>query len=167
MEYFGIDASSKAIHIVFLDTSGRPETFSVLVSSKKTQDERFYALSKEFDDLVFPQDIFGAVEKPLFIQSAPATIGLAQVDGAIKLSLFNKEIPFVMVGVTTWKKVVVGKGNAKKEQVKQFVIDTFKMQEDLDQNFCDALCVARYAYLYRNSTEYTGVLFNENGSSVQ
>lgn len=146
MEYFGIDASSKAIHIVFLDSSGYPVAFSAVESNKKTQDERFYELSKDFDNIVFSKEVFGAVEKPLFIQSAPATIGLAQVDGAIKLSLHNKNVPFLMVGVTTWKKDIVGKGNVKKEQVKQFVLDKYKLWTDLDQNWCDALCVALYSF---------------------
>lgn len=154
MEYFGIDTSTKAIHVVWLDSNGLPIHFYSCGSAKKNQDERFYELARSFDGLVFSKDDFGAVEKPLFVQSAPATIGLAQVVGAVKLSLFNKHIEFSPVGNTTWKKIVVGKGNVKKEQIKQFTIEKFKMQENLVQDFYDACCISYWAYIFRNSIGY-------------
>ena len=49
-------------------------------------------------------------------------------------------IPIVEIPSTTWKKIVVGKGNASKKEVKDYMKDVYNL-EFASQDECDAFCM--------------------------
>lgn len=84
------------------------------------------------------------IEQNLVGNNVKYSISLAQSVGAIAGAL-NEQIEFV--NVSTWKKSVVGAGNAKKDEVRNYVDKTFPEYTALcegSQDRYDAICIGLY-----------------------
>jgi Holliday junction resolvasome RuvABC endonuclease subunit len=89
------------------------------------------------------------MEMPLVGRSAHSTIVQAQVGGAVLAAADNAGVDFHLVNVNTWKKQVVGKGNAKKEDVAEWLRDNWPDAYTLcggDQDLVDASALNRYGF---------------------
>lgn len=94
------------------------------------------------------------VEDVLAGNNIKYSLSLAETKGAVLTSLhplrpYNGcDIRTVNVG--TWKKEVIGNGNASKDQVKDYIYVTHPAYAPLcgdDQDLCDAACVGLYGLL--------------------
>jgi Holliday junction resolvasome RuvABC endonuclease subunit len=47
-----------------------------------------------------------------------------------------------MINVSTWKKATVGKGNASKDEVREWVAYNYGIERDPNQDVCDAIGIA-------------------------
>ena len=94
------------------------------------------------------------IEDAIYIQNFKTSQAIAESIGNVKLLCKLNKIPFKMVPITSWKKEVVGKGNAKKEDVKDYVVKTFEISSDCKQDIYDAYCIGLY-----------GVRFQENANN--
>ena len=81
------------------------------------------------------------MEAAIFIQNRKTTIAIAHVVGAVWLALLNVGIPSILIDNRRWKKVILGKGNASKIDIKNYAIakwgDRFP-----EQDYADAACIA-------------------------
>ena len=148
--YMGVDCSSKAIHSVWIDDQEHLIAQSKWGSKKKNFDERFLDFGLEFwesfskikvllDDLVPVQ---AAVEAAIYIQNPKATIAIASVSGLVRFACFINGIECEFVDNTKWKRDILGKGNASKEEIKEFAINKWGQDKFPEQDFADAACIA-------------------------
>lgn len=138
----GFDCSSKAIHLVLLDTDENLLGMEKFASSDKDYEVRFYEMFDAFEAYSGIIDIStAAIESAIYIQNAKATIAIASVVAGVKLQLHRSGTPSAPVDNRVWKKIIVGKGNAKKSDILAFAIskwgDVFP-----EQDYADAACIA-------------------------
>jgi len=144
MKFIGIDTSSKAVHIVALN-----EDFDILAQIKcsskgKLAEERFYEIIDQFYYQLSIMNVDAAgIESAIYIQNAKATIAISGVVAACKYALHSSGIPFSAVDNNTWKKAVIGRGNAKKPDILEYAEETAGIKF-LEQDYADAYCIARF-----------------------
>lgn len=89
------------------------------------------------------------IEEPVVGRGgAYATIKQSKVHGACIAGATAAGAHCAAVNVSTWKKIVVGKGNASKVQVAQYVRKQWRILSKLagpDQDLIDAGCIYSYA----------------------
>lgn len=143
----GIDLGVRSIHIASLTNA-----FTIEAKKDVRQNEiRF--LFDEFSkwvDRVY-EELHGAVSCTFFIEepvvagarNLRSSLQIAQVAGAIMAA----PIDSYLVPVSSWKKEVVGKGNANKEQVSEWLKDNHPYLYSITggkQDFVDATCIRLY-----------------------
>ena len=143
MNYLGLDCSTLAIHGVLLAQDESIIEQFKWGSSKKIFDERFpeilLGFSKDLSRINITDK--ASIEAAIFIQNPKTTIAIAHVVGAVWFSLIHRGIEAVRVDNKQWKKVIIGKGNASKPDIKNYAIDKWG---DIfpEQDYADAACIA-------------------------
>jgi Holliday junction resolvasome RuvABC endonuclease subunit len=90
------------------------------------------------------------MEAPLVGRNVASTIVQAQVGGAVIAAARNSATELVLVNVGSWKKQVVGKGNALKEDAAAWLEKNWPEAYHLaqgDQDLVDAACINRYGVM--------------------
>ena len=140
--YMGIDTSTKALHVVLLNDDGTIHSQTKISNNLKDLDARIFKMS---DDLYSFASIIkvtaSAIEAAIFIQNPMTTIKLSAVVACAKYALHRAGLSIVPVDNRSWKKAIIGKGNAKKTDImihaKQVWGDVFS-----EQDFADAACIS-------------------------
>lgn len=154
----GCDPSSKKIALVWEETVTRTSKAVALTISKASQTMTPEACARAQDQMTWftytmrgiqPDDRHAWVETPLVGRSGGvrATIAQAYVGGIIRASLTNAGFVVHDVHVGTWKKEVVGNGNAKKPDVARRVKVAWPKVWNLvrdDGDLTDAAAIALY-----------------------
>lgn len=141
--YLGLDCSSKAVHGIVIDENENIISFTKSEGKGLTFDIRFSEIFANFSEDLSKIDIISgaAVEAAIYIQNPRTTLAIAYVVGGVRVVLQEHSIPHTLVDNRSWKKDVVGKGNVKKPDIKNFAVekwgDVFK-----EQDFADAACIA-------------------------
>ena len=146
MNYLGLDCSSLAVHGVIIDDDEKIISMYKWGSKNKDFSQRFPEITLDFfDELSRINNIDkSSIEAAIFIQNPKTTIAIAHVVGAVWLSLLWKGIETNRIENTKWKKIILNKGNASKDDIKQFSIDKWG---DIfpEQDYADAACIALYS----------------------
>ena len=146
MNYLGLDCSSLAVHGVIIDDDEKIISMHKWGSKNKDFSQRFSEITLDFfDELSRINNIDkSSIEAAIFIQNPKTTIAIAHVVGAVWLSLLWKGIETNRIENTKWKKIILNKGNASKDDIKQFSIDKWG---DIfpEQDYADAACIALYS----------------------
>ena len=129
MNYLGLDCSTLAVHGVLIAPDESIVKKYKWGSKKKSFEERL------------PEILLGFSEAAIFVQNHKVAITLGYVVGAVWLSLLQAGIDTVKIDNRQWKKVVLNKGNATKQDIKDYAIDKWG---DIfpEQDFADAACIA-------------------------
>ena len=141
--YLGLDCSSKAVHGIVIDDSENIVSYLKSEGKGLDFDSRFSEIFANFSEDLSKIDIISgaAVEAAIYIQNPRTTLAIAYVVGGVRVVLQEHSIPHSLVDNRSWKKDVVGKGNVKKIDIKNFAVnkwgDVFK-----EQDFADAACIA-------------------------
>jgi Holliday junction resolvasome RuvABC endonuclease subunit len=139
----GIDPNKTKLALALLDTQSeqlRVHTFRTEVSARWEQLNDLAVNAKELcadADVVY-------VEEPVIGRSIRSSLHVAISAGAAVSAL---GMPAHFVPVTTWKKSVVGRGNADKIGVSAWLNTnhvTYAALCDGDQDLIDATCIALY-----------------------
>ena len=146
--YLGFDCSSKAIHCVILDNE-----FNIILQKKwsskaKTFEERFPEITVNFsNDLskIFISDSCNekavvAIEQAIFIQNPKTTVEIANVIGCVRMACYMRGFDVVMVDNRKWKKEILGRGNAKKQEIMEYAVERWGKVFP-EQDFADAACI--------------------------
>jgi len=138
----GFDCSSKAIHLTLLDSEENIVLMEKFDSKDKNYEVRFYEILDKFEAYPGIIDIStAAIESAIYIQNAKATIAIASVVAGVKLQLHRSGTPFAAVDNKVWKKIIVGKGNAKKIDIMAYAISKWG-EVFPEQDYADAACIA-------------------------
>tara|TARA_R110002020_G_scaffold18947_5_gene65655 strand:+ start:4619 stop:5089 length:471 start_codon:yes stop_codon:yes gene_type:complete len=141
--YLGLDCSSKAVHGVVVDDDENIVLQLKAEGKGSDFDSRFSEIFVNFSDYLSKIDIISgaAVEAAIYIQNPRTTLAIAYVVGGVRVVLQQRSIPHILIDNRSWKKVILGKGNAKKPDIKSFAIEKWG---DIftEQDFADAACIA-------------------------
>ena len=142
MMIFGVDCGKNKVHIVggglsMMYTTQKPGTPRDESLRNMAAEIRSYFVEIDEGDY---DSIRLYVEAPVVAgaRNLQATIGIAETVGMV-LSL---GYPATLVPISTWKKAVVGKGNAKKEDVEAWYSSTGGTLKG--QDFYDAAAIHAY-----------------------
>ncbi len=144
MKILGIDADSKKIALVCFEDD-RLLYHELLISHAKNTNDRLYDLIIIFEGqikAIKPNITY--LEESIFIQNYKTSRAISEVIGNIKFILRENDIPFETVPVNSWKKVIVGKGNASKDEVREFTENIYPELKGEIQDTMDACCVCLY-----------------------
>jgi len=147
MWLLGCDCNSKSIACTLLG-SGEYIYTELLESTEKDTQVRFCELVDKFGVFLRDLEAVGTlptivyVELPIYMQNTKTTLSIAYVVGLVRVVCRQFNITCKMVDNKTWKRVVVGKGNATKEEIMQYVL---VLHEDVkSQDIADSICIAYY-----------------------
>lgn len=87
------------------------------------------------------------LEAPIMVRNTQSTLKQAMVSGAIQATLDDLGIDVYLVPVTQWKKEIIGKGNASKAEVSEWVEKKYPKLKGESQDMKDSFCL----YLYGQS----------------
>ena len=143
MRYLGIDCSSLAVHAGVVDENEELVSLYKWRSKQKTFDLRFPEILLGFSGELSKIDLtdFAAIEAAIFIQNPKSTISIASVVGAIWGFLLAAGVSTTLVENTRWKKYILGKGNASKDDIKQYAVEKWGDRFP-EQDYADAACIA-------------------------
>jgi Holliday junction resolvasome RuvABC endonuclease subunit len=146
--YAGFDCSSKAIHCVLIDDNEMIIEQIKFSSVHKDFEFRFYEILDKFHDhLSIINMNMAAIESAIYIQNAKATIAIASIVAGVKYGLHRLGISFAAVDNNTWKRQVIGKGNAKKADIMAFAVAKWG-EVFPEQDYADAACIALWRKKY-------------------
>lgn len=146
----GLDPSWTALAMCGLQIiEKKVETWPSLLTSEKedflSQQARMDCLGRDF--MAFVEDVFPtliAIEGyAMGSKTRPQQAG--ELGGHLRWLLWKAKYPFVIVPPTVLKKYVTGKGNAAKEVMMMIAYKRWNY-EAVDNNACDAYCLARFAH---------------------
>ena len=142
--YMEIDTSTKALHVVLLNEDGTIYSQTKISNKLKDLDARIFEMS---DDLYNFASIIkvtaSAIEAAIFIQNPMTTIKLSAVVACAKYALHRAGLSVVPVDNRSWKKTIIGNGNAKKTDIMAHAKKVWGDQFE-EQDFADAACVAMW-----------------------
>jgi Holliday junction resolvasome RuvABC endonuclease subunit len=145
MRILGIDCDSRKIAMVCMDGGEHIKFHILLMSHAERPKERLIELIGMFEHqlkAVKPEETF--VEESIFIQNYATSRSISEIIGNIKYAVAKAGIDCTPVPVNTWKKVVIGKGNATKDDVKKFIVKKYPELENEMQDIFDAAAVCLY-----------------------
>ena len=150
--YVGFDCSSKAIHGVVMDSDFNIKFQKKWSSKVKTFEERFPEITMSFwKDMskIFIGDsgkekVVVAIEQAIFIQNPKTTVEIANVIGCVRMACYMRSFDVVMVDNRKWKKEILGRGNAKKQEIMEYAVERWGKVFP-EQDFADAACIAAWA----------------------
>lgn len=90
------------------------------------------------------------IEEPVYVRGHAAVIRQARANGAILAGARSAGARTHLVQNTSWKKKVIGNGNANKAAVSRWVRDNWSYAYVLsskDQDLIDSACILRYGQL--------------------
>jgi len=154
-DILGLDISTEKISYVLLsDTQINKygEVFSPLRGPKGGVIKNPLAMLKSFESLLLelkPQIVY--IEGLAWIKNRSSFISIAKVLGGLEFVCFSNDVEFVVVEGRVWKSALLMRGNAQKEEIKEWVILEGKASEQIgkedpfeSQDLYDAYCIARY-----------------------
>lgn len=153
----GFDCNSKSIAGVLLNSKCEFLNSIFVQSNAKTWDGRLTVLTLELEKYnaflskksVVP---IAYIETPIYMQNIKATNSIARVVGIVHSWLIRNNIYDFEVDVKSWKKAVLGNGNAKKEDIMKFAKSRWD-DKILNQDIADAACIAMYGVLRGRENE--------------
>jgi crossover junction endodeoxyribonuclease RuvC len=123
-----------------------------------TQSDNFPARLKQIFDglteiiaLYNPQQM--AIEQVFMCKNADSALKLGQARGAAICAGANRNLPVYEYAARQIKQVLVGKGNADKQQVQYMVKILLNIQGDMQIDASDALAVGLCHFRYRETAE--------------
>lgn len=150
MSVIGVDLGISKVALVFTDGSDiLAETHAVSPGSSRADCLRELGMfANSLALFCQPSSIW--IEDTLIGNNRKYSIQLAETKGAVMAALAIRHVPIHLVNVATWKKEIVGKGNADKEAVRNHIQVTrgaYAPHCGEDQDLYDASCVAIYGLL--------------------
>lgn len=150
MTVVGIDLGVSKIALVCI-TQGE-QTADAYHAEPGTRDAQLLALAGYAHDFAILHDADSVwIEDVIIGNNRKYSIGLAQVLGAVLAELgqvrLHNGCDIRTVDNKTWKKTLIGNGNASKDDVRNYITEVHPVYAALcgqDQDLCDAACVALY-----------------------
>jgi len=149
MTVYGIDVSTSKVAVAKISSDG----FGVveLTAKSRSWESRFKQLYPQFFEYVaehISTDDFVVIEDVPLVQNRASLIKLTHLVAMCKVVCLHHHIDCFSVNVKTWKRSVLGDGNADKDKIRAMARQIFGVKIDkLSQDAVDALCVAKWGDL--------------------
>lgn len=145
MRFVGIDLGLRSAYLAFIDNED--SLFLEQIVLKPNKMDRVQELTEIFDfcfPLINGDKVF--IEEPVVAgaRNLRTSLQIAQTAGVVLLASGRGTR---LVPVTSWKKGVIGKGNATKEEISAWLAQKYPKYYKMcngDQNLVDATCIALY-----------------------
>ena len=152
--FLGLDCSSKGVHGVIINQKAEYKEQVEWISKLPDFEDRFIEFLKNFfDDLGIIKERFPtlrvAIEAPIFIQNPKTTMQIAAVVYTARFICSLYGIECISIQNKSWKKYVLGKGNASKVDIFAYAALMWDKAFE-EQDHADAACIAlwgRFNYL--------------------
>ena len=146
---YGIDVSTSKIAVARLVD----KEFNVIEfrARSRSWETRLAQLYKDFFSYVEKEmtpDDFVSIEDIPMVQNRQGLIKLVHALAMCRVVFFHHDIDCFPVNVKTWKRSVLGDGNADKDKIRSMAKQIFGSRiSKLSQDGVDALCVAKWGDL--------------------
>lgn len=152
----GLDPSSKKIAIAVSIDGKYPKLYVKSLKSKDIAEvcSVAYRYVWRFVSMLREQDIevFMYIEEPVVGRGGVySTLRQTKANGAMLAGAVNAGAHVKGVNNQSWKKVVVGNGNAGKPKIEAYLAKAnpeLHMETNGDQDLMDALCIMKYGQLH-------------------
>ena len=143
MMYLGLDCSTLAVHAAVVNDKEELVSLHKWGSKQKNFELRFPEILVGFSEELSKINLidFAAIEAAIFIQNPKTTIAIANVVGAVWGFLLSAGIPTTIIDNRQWKKFILQKGNASKDEIKKYAIEQWG-EVFPEQDYADAACIA-------------------------
>jgi crossover junction endodeoxyribonuclease RuvC len=153
----GIDPSSVATGYAIMDTAGDLLDWGVIKPNKKKLTEPQQA-KFQYDALAeliekWEVSAIGCEDQHRGV-NADTFKKLSRISGYLMLLAGQYDLPFELLHPSSWRKIVHGKGNAKKEDTLAWVKETYELLlSKKDNDIADAIGIAKAAVLHFTPTK--------------
>lgn len=154
MRIAGVDLDTKTVTIFVVEKNdlyrGGPEsTASLRLECKgRRAEDRFLSLAREMHNKgpegFLAKSDYVYIERPFVGPNRKAAIDMGMVVGAFRAALERLIIPHSLVDPAVWKTKTLGTSRVSKEEIKQWAMVRFGLEDGLAQDFYDAACIAAY-----------------------
>lgn len=122
--FLGIDQSLRSSGVVVLSQNQECVYRGRILPGKLTGVQRLSVIRNALRDVIAaePRIHFAALEGYAYDVGAGRVFELGEVGAVVKMTLLDAGIPFIVVPPASLKQFVVGNGQAKKEQMRQAVL---------------------------------------------
>lgn len=165
MSIMGIDIDSRKFGLAIVDEHNTIKCKVFYQIDSKNTEDRLFALYDELNrlldfsgndyeednnntnDSLYPEDKPNKIyiEEAIYVSNFKTSRAISEVIGNLKILCRNKGFEFEMVPNKTWKKEIIGNGNASKDDIRKWVVDHYKkVGNDGPQDLYDAICIALY-----------------------
>ena len=157
MKYFiGVDTSKFKIHIAVLDENSKIFKLDMLASTEKKDIERMWELKNLFEDWLIDfsnnndvnvDDMVVTVEGSIMLQNPKTSFDIAKTINGIEMACCSIAAPCFEIQTTSWKKMVIGNGACKKEDIMKFAQTKWGKKVFSEQDYADAACIALHQFM--------------------
>ena len=138
MKVIGIDVNSKEVALAAMGNYVL-EFFSTI---------KIETLGLLVEDL---KDVFGVykpdrinIEDSIYIQNYKTSKMIAEIVSACKIACEQAGFEWEIVSNKSWKKQVIGNGNATKEQIRKVIAEKYPQLQESSQDLIDATAIAMW-----------------------
>ena len=146
MRVAGVDGDTKTITIFTVDDEGNKGTMRLEAKGRRAED-RFQSLVEQIQKAIsgsLPLADYVYVERPFVGPNRKAAIDMGMVVGALRAELIRRGTPHSLIDPATWKTKTLGTSRVSKEEIKQWAMVRFGLEDGLAQDFYDAACIAAH-----------------------
>jgi Holliday junction resolvasome RuvABC endonuclease subunit len=155
--FIGCDASKHKVHLAILDSKSNLIRLEYLETSGRDDIGRMGDLSDQFEswlvdfsieqNVLIDDEVVLCIEGPIYLQNIKTSFSIAQTVYGIELAAYRTQVPCFEVPPTSWKKMVLGNGAAKKEDILKFAETKWGKGKFKEQDYADAACIAHHQYM--------------------
>jgi Holliday junction resolvasome RuvABC endonuclease subunit len=144
LRVLGVDVDSKRLTGVVLED--KKVLFSFNVNSKQTDPwlTRLQQMTESFDIWkTFAERVDKVyVEEPIYVQNARSTIAVSGAFFLVITRCIDAGVPWDSIKATTWRRKIMGRGGAKKDEVERWLKANHSAPENADNHYYDAFGIA-------------------------
>ena len=153
----GVDVAKFFLYFSVLDEKSDVYTqHKIDVEYEKKDIERAWLMMQAVEDWLIDfidaheitaEDITLAIEEPLYLNNIKVSFALDRSVVACEIAALNVGVNCFSYANTTWKKSILGRGNASKEDIAKFAETKWKKHPFGVQDFMDAACLGLHQHL--------------------
>jgi Holliday junction resolvasome RuvABC endonuclease subunit len=157
----GVDVGKYSLFFSVLDEGSNIYTQKQIEVTEKKDIERGHLMMEAVEDWLIAfidaqeitaDDVTLAIEEPLYLNNIKVSFALDRSVVVCEIAALNVGVHCFSYANTTWKKSILGRGNASKEDIAKFAETKWKKHPFEIQDFKDAACLALHQYILLNGT---------------
>lgn len=145
MKLFALDCDSFKLAVSVFNNTKLIKTFIVDSDRKLDSDKRGTILYNKFCIILDKEKPNILVtEKSLYSNNFVSSRTITEIIGFVKLACNQRDIPYYMVYVPSWKKYITGNGKSTKDEIRASIIKIYPELTDSIQDLCDSTSIGLY-----------------------